>query len=121
MVDSLLIDLGHERRIEYPLSHLAMSILVDAINGQAGACPVCGESVVDTLRSGDDGTTCLVCLKDDEPDGLFITVGTDHFNAWAPVAEVDCCDRHALNPNHAGPCAAWLDSDESEDGCEVVE
>ena len=31
------------------------------------------------------------------------------------------CDRHALNSDHPGPCAAWIDSDESDDGCEVQE
>lgn len=33
-----------------------------------------------------------------------------------------CCDRHALDPLHGGPCAAWVGfPSDSEDGCEVVE
>ena len=49
------------------------------------------------------------------------------FEEWIDLAikkdaeAEDTCDRHALNKDHPGPCAAWVDSDESDDGCEVQE
>ena len=87
--DGILNDLASARPLEGPAATLAAFVFADGISGNVGACISCGEPIVDTLRSGPDGTTCLHCLAQDDPRGLFITHGTDHFNAWAGIAEVD--------------------------------
>jgi len=67
-------------------SHLAHAVASCAFYGEAGACSTCGESVVDVLRAGIDGCTCLSCLKDESPLDAFVpNTGLD-FNAWSGVA-----------------------------------
>lgn len=125
----------------------ARLLAFDAVNGLTGLCECCDDRTsYHLLITRDDGNQdfCVYCVVDgsaDDDDTFALSelwedavfkhrIASDQaFSAWRPLQpawpdEDDddaCCDRHALNADHDGPCAAWLDSDDSDDGCEVVE
>jgi hypothetical protein len=65
------------------------------------------------VAGGYDGSVCAV-------DFMYRLADLWRGGGDAPDA-LACCDRHALDPLHGGPCAAWVGFPcDSEDGCEVI-
>ena len=101
----------------------------DAVNGMTGLCEFCDERTSYHLlisRETTDEDLCVYCVTNgeaDEEDDTFSLseLWDDDLFKHRIGTDQACCDRHALNADHEGPCAAWLDSDDSDDGCEVVE
>ncbi len=78
------------------------------------------EAQVDDIRMKiselDHAIYDIVNSLEEDIDGLMCLYGNLRTRIQAVEA---CCDRHSLNKDNPSPCAAWVDSDEADDGCEV--
>lgn len=99
------------------------------IIGDGCVCDTCADMSWHHGPHDDDGNRlcdeCGVILDEASTYGVTGGEGSADWLCHVCMADVQielaCCDRHAMNPDHAGPCAAWLNSPDTDDGCEVVE